>query len=299
MNNNDNKLIRIGVFYDGGFFSHVSNYYNYNHSRKARLSIDGLHDFIRKQVSDYEGVDIRYCHVVEAHYFRGRYGARDAENMNKLLADRIFDDILMRSGVVTHYLPVTSRGEKGIDVWLALEALELTIHKKYNILVLIAGDGDFVSLVRKINALGTRVMVLGWDFEYIDFNNEKKTTTTSQTLLNEITYPVLMHTIIDDKSRKTDPYINGLFVEKTPSELSMVNTTKRSQKYINENLKGKIKVLKDGYGFITVEHQNKDYFFYWDELINKDFNQLSIGEAVEFKIGNNEKGECAIEIIIL
>ncbi len=44
------KLIRVGVFYDGNYFLHVSNYYNYEHIRKRRLSISGLHEFIRHQV---------------------------------------------------------------------------------------------------------------------------------------------------------------------------------------------------------------------------------------------------------
>src|ERR1700745_3625330 len=86
----------------------------------------------------------------------------------KLLGDRIFDDVLMREGIATHYLPLGPRGEKGIDVWLALEACELAIYKRFNVLVLIACDSDCIPLVRKVNTLGTRVMVVGWDFEYID-----------------------------------------------------------------------------------------------------------------------------------
>lgn len=35
----NDRLIRIGIFYDGNFFSVVSNYYNYHHPRKARISI--------------------------------------------------------------------------------------------------------------------------------------------------------------------------------------------------------------------------------------------------------------------
>ena len=42
-----NNLTRIGVFYDGNYFLHVSNYYNYSHERKNRLSIAGLHHFIK------------------------------------------------------------------------------------------------------------------------------------------------------------------------------------------------------------------------------------------------------------
>jgi uncharacterized LabA/DUF88 family protein len=52
--------------------------------------------------------------------------------------------------------------EKGIDVWLALEAYDLAVHKRFDVLVLFAGDQDFVPLVRKVNGLGTRVMLIAW-----------------------------------------------------------------------------------------------------------------------------------------
>src|SRR5438270_12265510 len=104
----DSRLTRIGVFYDGNFFWYVSNYYAYVHHRKARLSISGLHEFIRDQVSKSEGIDGRYCQIVDAHYFRGRFSALEAQNRQKLFADRTWDDVLMREGVVTHYLPMTS-----------------------------------------------------------------------------------------------------------------------------------------------------------------------------------------------
>jgi len=51
----DSKLTRIGVFYHGNYFSHVSNYYHYHHERKARISVSGLHEFIRHEVADNEG----------------------------------------------------------------------------------------------------------------------------------------------------------------------------------------------------------------------------------------------------
>src|SRR5438309_2136440 len=158
MNGTESKLTRIGIFYDGNFFSHVSNYYNYNHPRQARISVSGLHEFVRHKVGEVEGAGVRSCHIVDAHYFRGRRSAQEAADRHKLLGDRIFDDVLMREGIASHYLPLGPRGEKGIDVWLALEAFELAIYKRFNVLVLIACDSDYIPLVRKVNTLGTRVM---------------------------------------------------------------------------------------------------------------------------------------------
>ena len=103
-----NKLTsKIGVFYDGNFFLHTSNYYNYIHPQKRRLSINGLHQFIRYKVAEEEGIDVKDCRIVEAHYFRGRLNASDASQRgNQLYNDRVFDDILMSEGVSTHYLPL-------------------------------------------------------------------------------------------------------------------------------------------------------------------------------------------------
>jgi uncharacterized LabA/DUF88 family protein len=201
------KLIRIGVFYDGNYFYHVSNFYNYEHSRQKRLSIGGLHSFIRQQVADEEEVDVQLCQIVDSHYFRGRLNAQDASQKGDTLYwDRVFDDILMLEGITTHYLPLKSfngqRQEKGIDVWLALEAYEQAFYKRFDVIVLITADGDYVPLVRKLNTLGTRVMVLSWDFEYVTDNGQKFETRTSQALLEEVTYPIAMHELIDNRLKK-------------------------------------------------------------------------------------------------
>lgn len=139
----DTKLTKIGIFYDGGYFHAVSNYYNFVHHRKARLSIDGLRRFAEKKVATEEGIDARYCRVVDQHYFRGRYSVGSVIERNNLENERRFDDVLMRAGIVTHFLPRSQDDEeKGIDVWFALEAFELAVYKRFNVLVLIACDGD-------------------------------------------------------------------------------------------------------------------------------------------------------------
>jgi hypothetical protein len=92
-----------------------------------------------------------------------------------------------------------SSGEKGIDVWLALKAFELCVFKRFSVVMLIAAEGDYVPLVRKLNALGVRVMVLEWEFEFTTEDEKLGETKTSQRLLNETTYPLLMNRIIDDK----------------------------------------------------------------------------------------------------
>jgi cold shock CspA family protein len=176
--------------------------------------------------------------------------------------------------------------EKGIDVWLALEAFELAFYKRFNVLVLIASDGDYVPLVRKLNTLGTRVMVLGWDFEYNNETGQKLITRTSQDLLEEVTYPVQMSQIIDDRVRQKEPIINNLFV---PSEPRRITTKQANAVAEKSSLKSEVLTLKNGFGFIKYPPNN--LYFHYSNVMETDFNDLQVGDKVEFYLDKNEKGE--------
>ena len=227
----DTKLTRIGIFYDGGYFAHVSDYYLYHHEKQARISIQGLHALIRDEVGKAEQSDPRYCQIVEAHYFRGRFSADDArrhdaqrvDGDSTLYRERKFEDALIKAGVTPHFLPLFAHDdgrprEKGVDVWLALEAFDLARAKGLNVVVLVTGDGDYVPLVRKLNGLGTRVLITAWDLRHGDDRFGSGTTRTAQALIDEVTYPLMMGSIIDDRSRRADPLIRNLFVSRpTPA----------------------------------------------------------------------------------
>ena len=285
MSDNQQKLTRIGVFYDGNYFLHVSNYYAYHHERRSRLSIAGLHEFVRHRIAEEEKKDFHLCQIVDAHYFRGRLSAQEASaEGNRLYYDRLFDDILMMEGVTTHYLPVRTvqgyRQERGIDVWMALEAFELTLHKQFDVVILIASDSDFVPLVRKLHTLGVRVMLPAWDYEFYDEEGRRRSTVTSQYLWEEVTYPVAMQNVIDDDNDELFP-VTRLFVERkkvmnpdeAPVEIEMEieeGETKTSTIYS----------LKDGYGFISFPQTN-NLFFHYSFLVETDFNDLREGDTVE------------------
>lgn len=289
----DTKLTRIGVFYDGSYFSHVSNYYCYDHQRRARISISGLHDFIREEVAKNEQADARYCRIVDAHYFRARVSAADAQDRDVLYRERVFEDVLINEGVTTHFLPSTPRGEKGIDVWFALEAFELAIYKKFNVVVLVAGDGDYVPLVRKLNTLGTRTMVTAWDFKTSGVDGQERETRASQFLINEVTYAVMMDGIIDDRSRSGDRVVNNLFVASPQPSVARAARPVAASDELHE---GVIQNLKDGFGFITPDSGGENLFFHWRAVKNGDFDELQVGEMVLFVLGSNDRGPCALDV---
>ncbi len=307
----DNRLMRIAVFYDGNYFSHVSNYYNYQHPRHARIDFYGLHDFVRHEIAVQERSDVRYCQIVDAHYFRGRKAARDAN----LIAERQFDEVLMRAGITTHYTPLTRFGEKGIDVWLALEAFELVILKRYSVVVLIAGDSDYLPLIRKLATFGARVLLLGWHFKYVGSDGVERETRTSQSLLDEATYPVLMSDVMDDPARADDALIEGLFVRRSSfpapgnDERSLVVDGEMASEEDAEHdghdversdalsRTGFVKFVKSGWGFIIDGETQADVFFHWTDVEGGDFNELHEGAFVTYVPGHNDRGPCARHVL--
>jgi cold shock CspA family protein/uncharacterized LabA/DUF88 family protein len=291
-------IVKVGLFYDGNYFLHVSNYYNYDHQKRKRISLAGLHDFIRRTIADYEEVEPSHCRIVDSHYFRGRLTAYEASQRDQTLYwDRVFDDVLMSEGITTHYTPMKPQGplraERGIELWLSLETYELSVLKGFDVVCLIGGDSDYVPLVRKLTRLGIRVMVLSWDFEYMSEAGRRLVTRTSQALMDEVTYPLLMQQLIDKGIKHDDPTINAIFVsseskrargydesqwEDTEMDLSP-ETAKLSQ----------VMSIKNGYGFIKFPPNN--LFFHYTSLINADFHEIHEGDEVEFYIGRNEEGQ--------
>jgi uncharacterized LabA/DUF88 family protein/cold shock CspA family protein len=287
MGNQLNNLVRIGIFYDGYYFYKVSNYYKYEHERKSRISISGLHDFIRSETASILKIDdIRHCQIIDAHYFKGRSSAK--EMGEKVQSERIFEDILMRENIVTHYLPLrfsenNTWQEKGIDVWLALEAYELAIYKRFDVLVLVAGDGDYVPLVRKLNTLGTQVMLISWNYSYYNESGVISETRTSRQLLEEVLYPVVMNERIDREP--VSEIVEHLFVRDkrefpaAGEERSAAEEPEKTDEA--DSAVSTIFSLKDGFGFIKDE-KNNNVFFYFGSLTNKDFEELETGMRVKY-----------------
>jgi cold shock CspA family protein len=230
----------------------------------------------------------------------------------KVQSERVFEDILMRENIVSHYLPLRFAGEgtigqeKGIDVWLALEAYELAIYKHFDILVLIAGDGDYVPLVRKLHTLGTQVMLICWDFSYHNENGDIVETKTSRQLLSEVYYPVQMHQKIDQGGNE---HLKDLFVTERPQEMTYNLGQKAAASAaadvsawanaagIHEKQPGASSALGDaaefvstifsvspnGFGFIKDEERN-NIFFHYSRLTNCDFSELKSGMNVRCTI---------------
>ncbi len=108
----------------------------------------------------------------------------------------MIDEILMKANITMHYYPVwydqeqKQAKEKGIDVWLSLEAYDLAVHKRFDYFVLFSGDEDFVPLVRKINSLGITTIIVSVNIskDSESVNSESIKIRTSQKLIREASY---------------------------------------------------------------------------------------------------------------
>jgi CspA family cold shock protein len=62
-------------------------------------------------------------------------------------------------------------------------------------------------------------------------------------------------------------------------------------------MNGVIKKLTDrGFGFITVEGQEKDLFFHGKSLVGVQFDELHEGDAVTFDTEDSPKGMNAVNV---
>ena len=159
----------IGLFIDGGYYAKVNEALEENLS--LNINVTSLMAFIRQQISQLSGSELSVCHITESHYFRGRYRVDEAANKHLLFDERRFEDSLIENDVIFHYKHLRSiqRGgnetviEKGIDVWFALEAYELSTIRHFDYVVLITGDADHEMLIRKLKALKIYTILLTWD----------------------------------------------------------------------------------------------------------------------------------------
>ena len=158
--------LSIGVFIDGGYFAKIDE--GLARKKMGKVNVKGLFRFIPEIIAKETGIDRKLLYITEAHYYRGRFRATDADNRNLLFQERQFEDSLIENDIIFHYKhlrPNPSGGviEKGVDTWFALDTYELTLYRDFDFVVLISGDADHEMLARKLKALKTHTILLTWD----------------------------------------------------------------------------------------------------------------------------------------
>lgn len=159
--------LSIGVFIDGGYFAKINEGFRAT-GKSLNVDVKGLFNFIPEILGKNFGIDRSTLYITEAHYYRGRYRAKDADDRNLLFNERKFEDSLIENDIIFHYkhLRTNPKGgviEKGIDTWFALDTYEMTLYRNFDYVVLISGDADHEMLAKKLKALKTHVVLMTWD----------------------------------------------------------------------------------------------------------------------------------------
>lgn len=202
------SICRIGVFYDGSFFSHAQRYF-YHERKMGWLSFQPLHAFLEHFISTKEQGFASYK-VVYAAWHQGLFSSKDTtEEQLRFERNRYHD--LLHAGVEPKYLPMSqTQGEKGTDVALAVDALQTGLDEKIDVAVLVSGDADFVPLVRTLNKQGIRVLAVYFTFT----DNSGRKCFINERLLNCCNYSVDISAL--DKDREFKSSFKTLF--RIPSE---------------------------------------------------------------------------------
>ncbi len=63
-------------------------------------------------------------------------------------------------------------------------------------------------------------------------------------------------------------------------------------------MKGTIKKVLNGFGFITPEGESKDVFFHANDLDGVTFESLNEGDVVTFEMGESDRGPKAVDVAL-
>jgi uncharacterized LabA/DUF88 family protein len=159
-----------------------------------------LENFIRTKEQGYT-----HYRVVYGAWFQGLFGVGQAEE-RQLKADRNLYDDLMHAGIDPKFMPMPQSGysEKGADVALAIDAMQVGLSGLIDIAVLVTGDADFVPLVRALMKQGVRVMAA-----YFDYKDGDHKSFINERLANVCNYTVDVNGMERDKDFKA--IFKGLF----------------------------------------------------------------------------------------
>lgn len=311
-----NSMTRVALFIDGGYWCAVQAFHRRCPGRPGPHSLASLLSFVTSTVAGLEQIPPSDCIITEKHYFRGYLGTDLLEERGKLRQQSLLHDELLSLGIQPHFWPMPGgQHEKGVDVALALEAYKAVAERHADLVVLVAGDGDYVPLVQQIRCRDGRVVVLAWDFDYTDRLGERRNSRVSAALVRESWRRVQ----VDQYREPVAPVIEPACIVETRNQtaggsaatprpecgVEPLDGTEVQGIDITADLlsglggrgtrTGQIQSLhEDSYGFIRDSAGiSTNWFFHRRGLIGVAYEDLQVGADVEFGIGYNHQGPIA------
>ena len=190
------SFCRIGVFYDGSYFNYAQRHFYHNRDM-GWLDFRPFHALLETYIRGREQGYSNY-RIVYAAWFQGLFPSTQATEEQLRFHRNLYHD-LMHAGIDPKYLPVSQsgQGEKGADVALAIDALQIGLEGKIDIAVLVTGDGDLIPLARALMKQGVRVMAA-----YFEYEAGKDKSFINERLLNVCNYGLNVNSLETDKDFK-------------------------------------------------------------------------------------------------
>lgn len=281
--------ISVAIFYDGNYLSRVSKYYSSNNIVKYKLNIDVLHNYIKREVAAIANDMLSDIYVASSHYFRSRHSASEAvHRKNQLFKDRITDDILRSLNVESHFTPYCTKSNSGDDAlicnWLSLELLDEHSVKNFDFVVLVAGSSSYFPLLNKLTSKGIDIMVVGWDI--VLFGENHSDIKTCDRLFEIANYNIVVNSVLDNGNEELNDLLTPIVNSSRPvvaQPIEEIEEEDSGEREISEVLS-----LKPNFGFIRFPNNN--LFFRASDYLG-DYNELAVGDTVEFVVETNEDGQ--------
>jgi len=134
----EKSFLRIGIFYDGSHFNYAQNYF-YGNKKLGWLDFQQFHSLIESIMREKEQGYDNYK-VVYAGWYQGLFHDKNASEQN-LRLDRKRHIDMLHSGIEPKFMPMSeTKGEKGIDIIMAIDVLQIGLEDKIDVAVLVTGD---------------------------------------------------------------------------------------------------------------------------------------------------------------
>jgi uncharacterized LabA/DUF88 family protein len=203
-------ICRIGIFYDGSYFGFAQHYF-YRERKLGWLAFPAFQNFIEAFMRGKEQGFSDYK-VVYSAWFQGLFTAKGATEQQLRRERNNYHD-LMHAGIEARYLPTSqAEREKGTDVALAVDAMQVGRDGKIDVAALVTGDGDFVPLARALMKDGIRTLAVYFQFQ----PKVGKKSFINERLRRAVNYELDINALENDKEYK--PQFRGLF--RTPQDWS-------------------------------------------------------------------------------
>ncbi len=199
------SMCRAGIFYDGTFVTHAQNFFwGQGQGWLQYQAFHGLvEQFIRKQEQNFSSHKVVY-----ASWHQGLFSVTKA-NEKQLKDDRRRHFDLAYAGIETKLIPMSQmKGEKGVDVAITINALEVGLDGKIDVAVLVTGDGDFVPLARTLMKHGVRTAIVYFEYEQT-YKGQRYKSFANHRLLEACNYSLNINGLKNDKEYRA--MFKGLF----------------------------------------------------------------------------------------